>query len=169
MLGRSLIHILYGEVIRLAFISKRLIVLYATGPNPGISGSEIRDIMLEAAEKHLRATGAQPPLNICPTTEAPTLRSRLFAQGLNPIPFLLHARRKPKVKGRVGGFRQNPEARLYADLTHSDADTALRNVDGWINDQSEIRPHSATSRQYVVWEELTKFRRHWNLHYRYSF
>ena len=105
-----------GEVVRLAFIIDafdREIIAWPAVANAGISGSDVRDMMLEAVEKRFAATRAPHAIEhlgqwlclhregheaVCPGAQSDTL---------------LHAGRQSAVERHVRGIRQNPEARLY--------------------------------------------------------
>ncbi len=79
-------------MVRLAFLieaSDREIISWATVANAGrISGSDVRDMMLEAVEKRFAATRARHAIEHLPDNgSAYTARdTRLFAQALNLTP-----------------------------------------------------------------------------------
>jgi putative transposase len=80
-----------GELIRLAFIIDafdREIIAWAAVANAGISGSDVRDMMLEAVEKRFGATRAPHAIeHLSDNGSAYTARdTRLFAQALNLVP-----------------------------------------------------------------------------------
>ena len=80
-----------GEVVRLAFIIDafdREIIAWTAVANAGISGSDVRDMMLEAVEKRFDATRAPQPIeHLSDNGSAYTARdTRLFAQALNLTP-----------------------------------------------------------------------------------
>ncbi len=80
-----------GEVIRLAFIIDafdREIIAWTAVANAGISGSDVRDMMLEAFEKRFAATRTPHAIeHLSDNGSAYTAReTRLFAQALNLTP-----------------------------------------------------------------------------------
>lgn len=80
-----------GEVIRLAFIIDAFdweIISCTAVANAGISGSDVRDMMLEAVEKRFSATRAPHAIeHLSGNGSAYTAQdTRLFAQALNLTP-----------------------------------------------------------------------------------
>lgn len=78
-------------MIRLAFIIDafhREIIAWTAVANAGISGSDVRDMMLEAVEKRFHATRAPHAIeHLSDNGSAYTARdTRLFAQALNLTP-----------------------------------------------------------------------------------
>lgn len=64
-----------GELIRLAFIIDafdREIIAWAAVANAGISGSDVRDMMLEAVRNASAQPGRHTPSSTFPTTARPT-------------------------------------------------------------------------------------------------
>jgi transposase InsO family protein len=80
-----------GEVVRMAFIIDafdREIIAWSAVANAGISGSDVRDMMLEAVEKRFKAMRASQPVEpLSDNGSAYTVReTRLFAVVLNLVP-----------------------------------------------------------------------------------
>ena len=110
-----------GEVVRLAFIIDafdREIIAWAAVANVGISGSDVRDMMLEAVEKRFGATRAPQAIeHLSDNGSAYTARqTKLFAQALNLTPCFTPVA-SPLSNGMSGGIRQNPQAGRCPHLT----------------------------------------------------
>ncbi|OJT99156.1 MAG: transposase [Rhizobium sp. 63-7] len=136
-----------GEVIRLAFIIDafdREIISWAAVANAGISGSDIRDMMLEAVEKRFGTTNAPHAIeHLSDNGSAYTAReTRLFAQALNLIPCFTPVA-SPQSNGMSEAFVKTLKRDYIRISPIPDAQTALRKIDGWIEDYNEIHPHSA--------------------------
>ncbi len=136
-----------GEVIRLAFLIDafdRGIIAWTAVANAGISGPDVRDMMLEAVEKRFRATRAPNAIeHLSDNGSAYTARdTRIFAQALNLIPCFT-----PVASPQSDGMSEALVKTLKRDYIRisvlPDAETALRLIDGWIEDYNEIHPHSA--------------------------
>jgi putative transposase len=146
-----------GEVIRLAFIIDafdREIIAWTAVANAGLSGSDIRDMMLEAVEKRFGATRAPHAIeHLSDNGSAYTARdTRLFAQALNLTPCFTPVA-SPQSNGMSEAFVKTLK-RDYVRISQvPDAETALRLIDGWIEDYNEIHPHSAlkmaSPRQFI--------------------
>lgn len=146
-----------GELIRLAFIIDafdREIIAWAAVANAGISGSDIRDMMLEAVEKRFCATRAPHAIeHLSDNGSAYTARdTRLFAQALNLVPCFTPVA-SPQSNGMSEAFVKTLKRDYVRISPLPDAETALRQIDGWIYDYNEIHPHSAlkmaSPRQFI--------------------
>ncbi|SCX32021.1 insertion element IS2 transposase InsD [Agrobacterium sp. DSM 25558] len=146
-----------GEIIRLAFIIDafdREIIAWTAVANAGISGSDVRDMMLEAVEKRFRATRAPNAIeHLSDNGSAYTAReTRLFAQALNLIPCFTPVA-SPQSNGMSEAFVKTLKRDYIWISQVPDAQTALRLIDGWIEDYNEIHPHSAfkmaSPRQFI--------------------
>ncbi|WP_093041612.1 IS3 family transposase, partial [Rhizobium tibeticum] len=127
-----------GEVVRLAFIIDafdREIISWAAVANAGISGSDVRDMMLEAVEKRFGATSAPHAIeHLSDNGSAYTARdTRLFAQALNLIPCFTPVA-SPQSNGMSEAFVKTLKRDYIRISPIPDADTALRKIDGWIED-----------------------------------
>ncbi len=136
-----------GEVIRLAFIIDafdREIIAWTAVANAGISGSDVRDMMLEAVEKRFHATRAPHAIeHLSDNGSAYTARdTRLFAQALNLTPCFTPVA-SPQSNGMSEAFVKTLKRDYIRISALPDAETALRLIDGWIEDYNEIHPHSA--------------------------
>ena len=108
-----------GEIMRMAFIIDafdREIVAWTAVSRVGISGSDIRDMMLEAVEKRFGSVRAPHPVEIFPTMEAhiPPRKRGLWRRP-EPRP-LLHAGEEPRVQRNVRSLREDLQARLPAHI-----------------------------------------------------
>ncbi|KQX50189.1 integrase [Ensifer sp. Root954] len=136
-----------GEVVRLAFIIDafdREIISWAAVANAGIAGSDVRDMMLEAVEKRFGGTRAPHAIeHLSDNGSAYTAKeTRLFAQALNLVPCFTPVA-SPQSNGMSEAFVKTLKRDYIRISPIPDADTALRNIDGWIEDYNEIHPHSA--------------------------
>ncbi|MFK3969090.1 IS3 family transposase, partial [Ensifer adhaerens] len=127
-----------GEVVRLAFIIDafdREIISWAAVANAGISGSDVRDMMLEAVEKRFGGTRAPHAIeHLSDNGSAYTAReTRLFAQALNLVPCFTPVA-SPQSNGMSEAFVKTLKRDYIRISPIPDADTALRNIDGWIED-----------------------------------
>ncbi len=120
----------------------------------GISGSDVRDMMLEAVEKRFRATRAPHAIeHLSDNGSAYTARdTRLFAQALNLTPCFTPVA-SPQSNGMSEAFVKTLKRDYIRIAALPDAETALRLIDGWIEDYNEIHPHSAlkmaSPRQFI--------------------
>ena len=160
-----------GDVVRLAFIIDafdREIIAWTAVANAGISGSDVRDMMLEAVEKRFRATRAPQAIeHLSDNGSAYTAKeTRLFAQAINLTPCFTPVA-SPQSNGMSLRRENSPLDCFLILLTFvktlkrdyirisplPDAETALRQIDGWIEDYNEIHPHSAlkmaSPRQFI--------------------
>jgi transposase InsO family protein len=127
-----------GEVIRLAFIIDafdREIIAWTAVANAGISGSDVRDMMLEAVEKRVHATRAPHAIeHLSDNGSAYTARdTRLFAQALNLTPCFTPVA-SPQSNGMSEAFVKTLKRDYVRISALPDAETALRLIDGWIED-----------------------------------
>lgn len=136
-----------GEKVRAAFIIDafdREIIAHVAVANAGISGSDIRDLMLVAVERrfgddhvphaieHLSDNGS------CYTAA----ETRDFARQLGLVPCFTPVR-SPESNGMSEAFVKTLK-RDYVRVTPlPDAATVLGLVPGWITDYNTVHPHSA--------------------------
>lgn len=136
-----------GEAIRLAFIidaCDREIIAWFGVTNTGISGSDIRDIMLEAVEKcfanteaphffeHLSDNGSYYTL----------LKTRRFAVALNLKPCFTPVK-SPQSNDMSEAFVKTLKRDYITIANLPDDKAAFRQINRWIEDYNEIHPHSA--------------------------
>jgi len=136
-----------GDVIRLAFIFDafdREIIAWTAVCGAGISGSDVRDMMLEAVEKRFGTVRAPHSIEHLSDNGSPYTAkgTRDFAAALNLVPCFTPVK-SPESNGMSEAFVKTFK-RDYARVNPlPDAATALRQIAGWINDYNEIHPHSA--------------------------
>lgn len=136
-----------GEVVRLAFIIDafdREIISWVAIANAGISGSDVRDMMLEAVERRFGVTRAPSTIeHLSDNGSAYTAReTRLFAQALNLTPCFTPVA-SPQSNGMSEAFVKTLKRDYIRIANLPNAETALRLIDGWIEDYNEVHPHSA--------------------------
>jgi transposase InsO family protein len=136
-----------GEIVRLAFIIDafdREIIAWTAVSGAGVSGSEVRDMMLEAVERRFGAMRAPHPIEHLSDNGSPytAKETRDFATALNLVPCFTPVR-SPESNGMSEAFVKTFK-RDYARVNPlPDAQTALRQIAGWIADYNEVHPHSA--------------------------
>lgn len=136
-----------GEIVRLAFIIDafdREIIAFVAMTGCGISGSDVRDMMLEAVERRFGTTRAPTPVEHLSDNSSPYIarETRAFALALNLVPCFTPVR-SPESNGMSEAFVKTFKRDYVRVNPLSDAATALRQIAGWIEDYNEIHPHSA--------------------------
>jgi putative transposase len=122
----------------------REIIAWTAVANAGISGSDVRDMMLEAVEKRFGATRASHAIeHLSDNGSAYIAReTRLFAQALNLTPCFTPVA-SPQSNGMSEAFVKTLKRDYIRISALPDAETARRLIHGWIEDYNEIHPHSA--------------------------
>ena len=136
-----------GDVVRMAFIIDafdREIIAWAALCGAGISGSDVRDMMLEAVEKRFADTRAPHPIEHLSDNGSPYTAkdTRDFAAALNLVPCFTPVR-SPESNGMAEAFVKTFKRDYIRVHALPDAPAALRQIAGWIADYNEIHPHSA--------------------------
>lgn len=136
-----------GEVVRLAFIIDsfdREIIAWTAVCGAGISGSDVRDMMLEAIEKRFAGLRAPQPIeHLSDNGSAYTAKETLdFAIALNLVPCFTPVR-SPESNGMSEAFVKTFKRDYVRVNALPDGQAALRQIAGWIDDYNEIHPHSA--------------------------
>lgn len=136
-----------GDVVRMAFIIDafdREIIAWAAVCGAGISGSDVRDMMLEAVEKRFGAVRAPHPIEHLSDNGSPytAKQTRDFAVALNLVPCFTPVK-SPESNGMSEAFVKTLKRDYVRISPLPDAKTALRQIAGWIDDYNEIHPHSA--------------------------
>lgn len=136
-----------GERVRIAFIIDafdREIISFVAVAGSGITGSDVRDMMLDAVETRFGATRAPHPVEhlsdngSCYTAK----ETRDFATALNLVPCFTPVR-SPESNGMSEAFVKTLK-RDYVRLTPlPDARSVLALVPEWIADYNVVHPHSA--------------------------
>lgn len=136
-----------GEVVRMAFIIDafdREIIGWSAVCGAGISGSDVRDMMLEAVEKRFGTVRAPQPVEHLSDNGSPYIAkdTRDFAAALNLVPCFTPVR-SPESNGMAEAFVKTFKRDYVRVHPLPDAQTALRQIAGWIADYNDIHPHSA--------------------------
>ena len=147
-----------GEKVRIAFLIDafdREIVAWAAVAGAGISGSDIRDMMLEAVEARFGKDRAPHPIEHLSDNGScyTAAETRDFATALNLVPCFTPIR-SPESNGMSEAFVKTLR-RDYVRLTPlPDAATVLGLAAGWIEDYNTVHPHSAlrmrSPREFIV-------------------
>jgi putative transposase len=136
-----------GDTLRLAFIIDafdREIIAWTAVSGAGISGADVRDMMLEAVEKRFADIRAPHPIeHLSDNGSAYTAKdTRDFATALNLMPCFTPVR-SPESNGMAEAFVKTFKRDYVRVHPLPDASVALRQIAGWIADYNEIHPHSA--------------------------
>jgi putative transposase len=137
-----------GDIIRLAFIIDafdREIIAWTAVCGAGISGSDVRDMMLEAIEKRFTAMRAPHPIEHLSDNGSPytAKETRDFATALNLVPCFTPMK-SPESNGMSEAFVKTFKRDYIRVNPLPDATTVLRRIAGWIDDYNEIpSPFSA--------------------------
>lgn len=135
-----------GEVVRGAFIidaHDREIIAWRAVANAGISGSDVRDIMLEAVETRFGGMRAPMPVEMLSDNgSAYTAReTRTFARQLGLKPCFTPVR-SPQSNGISEAFVHTLKRDYVRVSPLPDAPNALTSLAGWIEDYNDNHPHS---------------------------
>lgn len=122
----------------------REIIAWTAVIGAGISGSDVRDMMLEAVERRFGSLPAPHPIeHLSDNGSAYTARkTREFAAALNLIPCFTPVR-SPESNGLSEAFVKTFKRDYVRVNPLPDAASALQQIAGWIDDYNEIHPHSA--------------------------
>lgn len=135
-----------GDIIRGAFIidaHDREIIAWRAGVNAGISGSDIRDMMLEAVEARFATVRAPQPIEMLSDNGSPYIArdTRIFARQLGLKPCFTPVK-SPQSNGIAEAFVKTLK-RDYVQVTPlPDAETVLGRIGEWIDDYNNNHPHS---------------------------
>ena len=147
-----------GEVIRLAFIidaCDREVIAWSAVAGAGISGSDVRDMMLMAVERRFGACRVPETVEILSDNGSPyTAReTRIFARQLGLKPCFTPVR-SPQSNGMAEAFVHTFKRDYVQVNPLPDARAVLKLIGGWIEDYNENHPHSA-----LKWRSPREFRR----------
>jgi putative transposase len=136
-----------GDVIRIAFIIDafdREILAWTAVCGVGISGADVRDMMLDAVERRFGAVRAPHPIEHLSDNGSPytAKQTRDFAAALNLVPCFTPVR-SPESNGLAEAFVKTFKRDYVRVNPVPDAQAVLRQIAGWIDDYNEIHPHSA--------------------------
>ena len=135
-----------GETVRVAFIidahDREIIAWHAVGGS-GISGSMVRDMMLEAVETRFAALRAPNLLEwLTDNGSAYTAKeTRDFAAALNLVPCFTPVQ-SPQSNGISESFVKTFKRDYVRVNPLPDAIAALRQIAGWFEDYNDNHPHS---------------------------
>ncbi len=135
-----------GDIVRVAFIvdaHDREIIAWHAVAGAGISGSMVRDMMLEAVEIRFAALRSPHPLEwLTDNGSAYTAKeTRDFATALNLVPCFTPVQ-SPESNGISEAFVKTFKRDYVRVNPLPDALTALRQIAGWFEDYNEHHPHS---------------------------
>jgi transposase InsO family protein len=136
-----------GEIVRLAFIIDafdREIIAWTAVSGAGISGSDVRDMMLEAVERRFAGMRAPHAIEHLSDNGSPytAKETRHFAAALNLKPCFTPVR-SPESNGMSEAFVKTFKRDYVRVNPLPDAQRALRQIAGWIADYNDVHPHSA--------------------------
>jgi putative transposase len=135
-----------GDIVRGAFIidaHDREIIAWRAVVNAGISGSDIRDIMLEAVERRFRALRAPATIEMLTDNGPPYIAkdTQIFARQLGLKPCFTPVQ-SPQSNGISKAFVKTLK-RDYVQVTPlPDAQTVLGLIGSWFDDYNDNHPHS---------------------------
>ncbi|WPZ16172.1 IS3 family transposase [Nitratireductor rhodophyticola] len=135
-----------GDIIRSAFIidaHDREIIAWRAVANAGISGSDIRDIMLEAVERRFGAYRAPAVIEMLSDNGSPYIAkdTQIFARQLGLKPCFTPVQ-SPQSNGISEAFVKTLK-RDYVQVTPlPTAPTVLGLIENWIEDYNDNHPHS---------------------------
>ncbi len=135
-----------GAIVRGAFIidaHDREIIAWRAVVNAGISGSDVRDMMLEAVERRFSSYRASAAVEILSDNGSPYIarETRIFAAQLGLKPCFTPVK-SPQSNGISEAF-VNTLKRDYVRVTPvPNAETALKAISAWFEDYNDHHPHS---------------------------
>lgn len=135
-----------GETVRVGFVldaHDREAISWAGVAGCGISGSEVRDMMLDAVEQRFGGERAPQPVEWLSDNGSPytAKETRDFANQLNLVPCFTPVR-SPESNGLAEAFIRTFKRDYVAVNPLPDAPTVLRQIEGWFEDYNENHPHS---------------------------
>ena len=152
-----------GDIIRGAFIidaHDREIIAWTAVANAGISGSDIRDIMLEAVERRFSAYRAPTVIEMLTDNGSPYIAkdTQIFARQIGLKPCFTPVR-SPQSNGISEAFVKTLK-RDYVEVTPlPDAETVLGLIGSWFDDYNENHPHSGlkmrSPREFIAAQTAT--------------
>ena len=152
-----------GDIIRGAFIidaHDREIIAWITVVNAGISGSDIRDIMLEAVERRFSTYRAPVVIEMLTDNGSPYIakETQIFARQIGLKPCFTPVR-SPQSNGISEAFVKTLK-RDYVEITPlPDARTVIGLIGSWFEDYNENHPHSGlkmrSPREFIAAQTAT--------------
>ncbi|MBB1499797.1 IS3 family transposase [Paracoccus sp. MC1862] len=152
-----------GDILRGAFIidaHDREVIAWRAVVNAGISGSDIRDIMLEAVERRFGTYRAPSVIEMLSDNGSPYIArdTQVFARQLGLKPCFTPIQ-SPQSNGISEAFVKTLK-RDYVQVTPlPDAQTVLGLIGGWIEDYNNNHPHSGlkmrSPREFIAAQTAT--------------
>ena len=135
-----------GDVIRAAFLidaHDREIIAWRAVANAGISGSDVRDMLLEAVETRFGTCRAPEQVEVLSDNGSPytAKETRIFARQLSLKPCFTPVA-SPQSNGMSEAFVKTLKRDYVRVNPLPDAETALTLIGDWIEDYNENHPHS---------------------------
>jgi putative transposase len=135
-----------GEIVRGAFVldaHDREVIAWRATTGAGISGSDIRDMMLEAVEARFGSARAPHPVEWLSDNGSIYIArdTRVFASQLNLVPCFTPVA-SPESNGMSEAFVKTLKRDHLRVSPVPDAKTALDQIAGWFDDYNENHPHS---------------------------
>lgn len=135
-----------GETVRMAFLidaHDREIIAWRAVAGAGISGSDVRDMLLEAVEARFGAPHAPYDVEFLADNGSPytAKETRIFATQLGLTPCFTPVA-SPESNGVAEAFVKTFKRDYVRVNPLPSAAHALEQVAGWIDDYNEIHPHS---------------------------
>ena len=152
-----------GETIRGAFIidaHDREIISWRAVVNAGISGSDIRDMMLEAVEARFGGHQALHPVEMLSDNGSPYIakETRIFASQLGLKPCFTPVK-SPQSNGISEAFVKTLKRDYVQVMPLPDAATVLELIAGWFEDYNDNHPHSGlkmrSPREFIAAQTAT--------------
>ena len=138
----------------------REIIAWRAVANAGISGSDIRDIMLEAVERRFKALRAPATIEMLTDNGPPYIAkdTQIFARQLRLKPCFTPIR-SPQSNGISEAFVKTLK-RDYVQVTPlQNAQTVLELIGSWIEDYNTNHPHSGlkmrSPREFIAAQTAT--------------
>lgn len=135
-----------GEIVRLAFAMDacdREVIAWCAVANAGISGVDVRDMMLLAVERRFGDIRAPRPVEWLSDNGSPytAIETRRFAGQINLVPCFTPVA-SPESNGLAEAFVKTFKRDYLRVNPLPDAKTALDQLAGWFEDYNENHPHS---------------------------
>ncbi len=135
-----------GAAVRMAFVidaHDREVIAWRAVTGAGVSGSDVRDMLLEAVETRFRDNRAPHAIEFLADNGSPyTAReTRVFATQLGLTPCFTPVA-SPESNGVAEAFVKTFKRDYVRVKPLPDAAQALAQIAGWIDDYNEIHPHS---------------------------
>ena len=147
-----------GEIVRVAFVidaHDREAITHTAVAQCGISGSDVRDMMLEAVECRFGAIKAPHRVEFLSDNGSPYTAkdTRDFALSLGLEPCFTPIA-SPQSNGIAEAFVKTMKRDYVRVNPIPDAATALAQITGWFDDYNENHPHSG-----LKWKSPREFRK----------